>query len=104
MDNYSATHSQSETSGLLYYWIVADYQGKLVIIGPRVTEQEANEFGYQKLDVPFEVVPLRTKSRSTAGAQVKARRLESSADLGQSIQKSMRKAPDEYKNNWWGDR
>jgi len=93
------------SAGLLgrqYWWIVADFQNRLVIIGPKDSEAEANEFGYQKLDVPFEVVALQTRDRSKAGAQLKARKLDASADLGQSIQRSMRKSPGEYTRKWWG--
>ena len=88
--------------GQVYYWIVANYQSRLVIIGPKDSEQEANEFAYQKLDVPVEVVPLQTRDRSKAAAQLKARRLDSTGNLGESIQRSMRKAPGEYGNKWWG--
>ena len=92
----------TELLGREYWWIAADYQGRLVIIGPKDSEAEANSFAYQKLDVPFEVVSLQTRDRNKAGAQLKARRLGDTGDLGNSIQRSMRKPPSEYKNKWWG--
>lgn len=84
-------------------WIVADYQGRMVILKPKgvQSEQEATEYGYNHLDVPFQVVDLPTISRSTAASILKARRLDQTGDLGQSIERTMAKPPQEYKRKWW---
>lgn len=75
----------------IYFWIVANLNGRLVVIGPKSSEDEANEFGYQKLDVPFDVVPLHTRDRAKATSQVKARRLDATGDLERSIQRARHK-------------
>lgn len=87
--------------GVMYYWIVSRFGDRLIILGPKQSEQEAMEFAYQMLDTPWEIVPLATRDRATAAAQLKAKRLESTGNLGVSIQKSMRQSPQAYKHRWW---
>jgi hypothetical protein len=71
-----------------YYWIVSSYGGKLVVIGPKNTSEEASEFAYQKLDSAFEIVPLKTRDRARATSQIKAMKLDSTGNLGESIQRA----------------
>ena len=56
-----------------------------MIIGPKNSETEAMEFGYQKLDTPFRVVELQTRDRARATSQLKAKKLDATGDLGESI-------------------
>lgn len=74
-----------------YYWIIANYGGRLVVIGPKSTDSEAQSMAYEKLDVPFEIVPLQTRDRSRATSILKARKLEATGNLGQSIQRARHK-------------
>lgn len=74
-----------------YYWVIANLHGKLVIIGPKSSGDEANTFAYEKLDVPFEIVPLQTRDRAKATSQIKAMRLDQTGNLEQSIQRSRHK-------------
>jgi hypothetical protein len=85
------------------FWIIADYQGHTVILKAKgvQSEQEAMEYGYNHLDVPFTVVELPTVSRSTAASILKARTLDETGNLGRSIQRTMAKPPQEYKRKWW---
>jgi hypothetical protein len=84
-----------------YYWIVANMQGRLVLIGPKDSADEANSFAYQKIDVPFQVVPLHTRNRATATSRVKAMRLDATGDLSASVSRAMHQAPQDYKKKWW---
>ena len=69
----------------IYYYILAINMGKRVLLGPYLTEEEANSVGYQKLDISFEVIPLNTKSRSKATQMLKARVLDETANLEESL-------------------
>lgn len=71
-----------------YYWIVADYNGQLVVIGPKDTAEEANQFAYENLDVEFEVKELQTRDRARATSILKANRLEETGNLGQALQRA----------------
>lgn len=65
-----------------YYWIVANLNGKMVIIGPKDSEVEANTFAYEKLDnVEFDIVGLPTRDRGAATREIKKRRKESRGEL-----------------------
>lgn len=88
--------------GREFFWIVADFRGRLVILGPLADPMEAQNFAYQKLDCPFEIVPLKTRDRAKASAMIKAKKLANTGNLGNSIQRSMRKAPEDYQTKWWG--
>lgn len=76
-----------------YYWIAAKLGGRLVVIGPKDSEQEANEFGYATLEIPFEVIPLPTVDRRRATSQIKARYLGESHDLGGALQPARHQIP-----------
>jgi hypothetical protein len=71
-----------------HYWIVANLDGHTVIIGPKDSLVEANEFAYSKLDVPFQVVPLQTVDKARATSQIKAMKLDATASLKDSIQRA----------------
>ena len=86
-------HHGGTSLGTTYYWIVARYGGRLVILGPKIDEQEAQTFGYQKLDVPFDVIKLPTRDRARATSMIKAKFLESTGDLGGALQWARHQAP-----------
>jgi hypothetical protein len=68
----------------VYWYIVAEKNGRRIISGYRTTEEEAYQFGY-KLDCPFEVIPLRTKDIKRAKSILRGISLE----RGEGIEKSM---------------
>ena len=76
-----------------FYWVIANLRGRLVVIGPKPSEQEATEFAYQKLDVPFDIISLQTRDRNRATSQIKAKRLDATGNLEQSIQRAKHKLP-----------
>lgn len=84
-----------------YYWVVAQWQGRLIIIGPKDDERQASDFGFQKLDCPFSVVALPTRDKSRASSLLKARRLEHNDGLDKSMSRSLHQAPGEYTKPWW---
>lgn len=71
-----------------YYYIRAYYNGRLIVIGPKSTEEEAYRTGYEKLDCPFDVIELDTKDRKRATAHFKERRLEETGDLGLALRRA----------------
>lgn len=70
-----------------YYYIFATSQGKRVFLGPYNTEEEANRIGFEKLDGNFECIPLPTRDRSRATGMLKARLLDKSGDLENSLER-----------------
>lgn len=85
-----------------YWWVVASFQGRTVIIGPKETEEDANRFGYGQLECPFNVVMMPTRDKARASAMLKARKLEKEGNLGGALERMMHKPPNEYKKPWWG--
>jgi hypothetical protein len=82
--------------GEVFYWIVTRYgdDKKLVIIGPKQTEEEAQQFAYQKLEgLSFEIVPLETRDRGRATSEIKAKILGSTGNLGNALQKARHQPP-----------
>ena len=76
-----------------YWWIVADWNGKSVVIGPANSQEEANRMGYEKLDTQFNVVTLPTRDRGRATAMLKARKLQDGAGLNAALEKMRHKIP-----------
>jgi hypothetical protein len=80
--------------GKKYYWITASLNGRLVIIGPKLTEFEAENYAYQTLTIPYRIVGLSTRDRAKATSQLKAMRLDQTGDLGGSLRRARHQAPD----------
>lgn len=80
-----------------YYWIVTTLTDpksgakRMVVIGPKNDESEANRYAYEKLDAncSFDIVGLPTKDRGRATSILKARRLTQTSNLSQSLQPSL---------------
>lgn len=70
-----------------YYYIFAVSQGKRVFLGPYDTEEEANRIGFGKLEGNFECIPLPTRDRSRATGMLKARLLDKSGNLENSLER-----------------
>ena len=61
-----------------YYWIVGLHEGKLVVIGPKLDEEEADRIGMEKfLTGEYEVVSLPTRNEARATRMLKGKRLQS---------------------------
>lgn len=80
-----------------YYWIVTTLTDpksgakRMVVIGPKSNESEANTYAYEKLDAncSFDIVGLPTKDRGRATSILKAKRLTQTSNLSQSLQPTM---------------
>ena len=90
----------------MYYWIYGRYNGKLVILGCKSSEEEANQYGYEKLDFNFDVVGLPTKDRGRATSMIKARVLDKTANIDTALQRASHREPTAKqatrpKKKWW---
>ncbi|MDG6912631.1 MAG: hypothetical protein JRN35_06060 [Nitrososphaerota archaeon] len=93
--------SRDEQTVQWFYWIVSRRlrDGRLTIVGPKSSQTEAEQFGYEKNLEPFEVVPLHTRDRGAATSQIKARNLDLTGDLEQSIRRSSHQVQGERGNS-----
>lgn len=83
--------------GQTYYWIVANWNGRTVLLGPEESEDKAMNLGYSKLDGHFDVVALPTRDRHAASGMLKARKLNQTGDLGAAMEKVRHKIPQDRK-------
>lgn len=83
-DNIRNKHSSSHGT---WYWILATQGGRRVLLGPKSTEQEAYQLGYERLPENFEVVPLPTRDRAKATSMLKARGFEKGDTLEDSLKR-----------------
>jgi len=73
-----------------YYWIMATHQptGRAVILGPYATEDQASQVGFEKIDGPFEVLPLPTRDTGRATKMLKYKRFDRSARLEEALKRA----------------
>ena len=77
-----------------WYWIgaITPVTGRLVVLGPYDTEDEANQMGFAgKLDGAFEVHKLDTCDKARATAEIKHKRFELTKDLEQALKRAKHK-------------
>ena len=74
-----------------YYWIIANHNGRPLIIGPKTSEEEAYRLGFEKLGGVFTVEALNTRDKNRAVAILKARKIEQSDNLDIALEKFSRK-------------
>lgn len=87
-----------------YYWIYGNHNGRLFVLGCKSSEEEANQFGYEKLEIPFDVIGLPTKDRGRATSMIKARVLDNTADIDYSLQRAshtIKRKPVPHKKKWY---
>ena len=73
------------------YWIWTIREGRLVVTGPKSSEQEAYNWGYAKLgDVDFKVEQLPTRDMNAAVRMLKGKLLDKTANLDMSIKRARR--------------
>lgn len=74
-----------------YYWISAieKESGRLVVLGPYDTEDEANQVGFgAKLDGNFEVHQLGTIDKARATSEIKYKRFNQTKSLEQALRRA----------------
>ncbi len=78
----------------IYYWIltVDKATGRPVVLGPYGTESEANDIGFSKLGVVFEVVPLRTRDVTLATKVLKHKRFMETEQLDEALKRAKHQA------------
>lgn len=74
-----------------YYWAYAIYQGKLLIDGWYIDEQQAYSFASRRMPVRFEVICLKTKDRGKATQTIKHQVLEQTQDIDFALQRAKHK-------------
>ena len=76
-----------------FWWIVGLHGGKPVLLGPKLTEEDAERIGMEKLEGDYKVVELPTKNESKATRLIKARRLHEGLGLGKALEKTLHSVP-----------
>jgi len=71
-----------------YFWITFRRNGRLVILGPENTEDEAYSRGFLSQESNFEVTALRTRDKARATSQLKAQLLDKTQDIDLSLQRA----------------
>lgn len=73
-----------------YFWLLAldTASGKTIIMGPYMSEDDANRVGFEKLAGHFEVVPLPTRDSAKATKMLKYRRFQQTAQLEEAIRRA----------------
>ena len=77
-----------------YYWISAIEKetGRLVVLGPYDSEDEANQVGFgAKLDGMFEVHKLGTIDKARATSEIKYKRFQQTQNLHESLKRAKHK-------------
>lgn len=77
----------------LYYWIrtIDKMSGRLVVLGPYHSEDEANQIGFGKLSGDFEAVPLKTRDVNLATKVLKHKRFMQTEQLGEALKRARHK-------------
>jgi len=71
----------------IFYWVIAQHQGRSLIIGPKMSEDDAYRTGFEKLDGNFEVVALPTRDRAKAVAMMKNKLLDKTANVDEATRR-----------------
>jgi hypothetical protein len=75
----------------IYYWIVVNKNGKNIVIGCKSSEQEAEQFAYQKTSESYKIIPLKTRNLDAAIRMMKGKILNDTSNLDVALQKFKRK-------------
>ena len=71
----------------MHYWIVANKDGKTILIYGGLNETEATNKGYQELDCYFDVKAYPTRDIGRASHLFKGETLHDTQDLDKSLQR-----------------
>lgn len=70
-----------------YYWVTGRVDGKLTLLGPYDTEEDADEQGFKGFkNSPYSIHPLRTRNKASATSALKHELFNESEDLPGSLQ------------------
>jgi len=79
----------------MYWWITTITSGgKLVIFGPYMTEDEANDYGFAHLGSNFETHQLFTRDQGKATRILKKKLFDKIHDLDTALHRAGHKLPD----------
>lgn len=73
-----------------------------MILGPKNSEEEASQYGFQKFGGEFDVHELPTRDKTRATSMIKAKIFDQSSDLEKALQKARHQVPGE-KPTYEGD-
>ena len=71
----------------MYFYIWAEEEGRNVLLGPYDSREEANRAAWQQLNCHFEIVELPSRDRGRATQIMKAKKLEKTQNLSQSLER-----------------
>jgi len=74
--------------GADYYWIWTIRNGKLIVLGPYNTREEAESMGYSGMEGNYEIECLKTRDQAKATQVIKAKTLEMTRNLDFSLQRA----------------
>lgn len=80
-------HHEGIEDSRTYWWLWASDNGRHIVWGPYITQEEGYRRGYAKLHCPFEVVPLHTRDTNAASATLRSRLLDETGNIGESFKR-----------------
>lgn len=81
------------------WWIKTIFQGRTIVLGHFVSEEEANEVGFQKLGGDFEAIELPTIDKTRATAMIKAKIFNQTASLEDALKRVGHIIPNKQKGD-----
>lgn len=82
-----------------HYWLVGLNEGKLAIVGPKSSEEEAERVGIEKFPAgEYEVVALPTVNEARATRMLKGRRLQN-----ETLTEALQRVRHPYKGEEFND-
>lgn len=71
-----------------YWYIKASCDGKLVILGPYNSNEDAYQDGYARLEGDFDTLPLRTRDLSKAVRMIRMHTLQAGGTVNDALQRT----------------
>lgn len=78
------SHQQLDTGVYWWIWGISN-EGRRVVWGPYMSEDEAHKEGYQYLAGDFEVIPLKTKDEAKASRELRSRYAKECRNLDEAF-------------------
>lgn len=80
----------------MYWWVTTvSPGGKLVILGPYSSEEDANEYGFSHFSSNFEVEQTAVKDQAEVTRIMKKKRYDTINNLDQALQRARHQLPKE---------
>lgn len=70
-----------------YWWAIGPHEGKMVLLGPYLDREEANNRGLHGFEGPFKVFSSLSRDRGRVTQAIKERRLGEGANLSQALER-----------------